>query len=407
MSWINIKIWTISPKFHYPYEWIFGKATPPEYIIKEVTWNWYINLTNAVANRLTELKVYGWTEQNWTPTPDSPTDIVCNNWAIKFSKNLANIIAENITEQKYIDNSWRIQDSPVNFIYSTYIPVKPNTDYTLSWNKNFRYASLMEYDVDKNFIKRTLRDSTTWLSKSWTTANNTAYILFWSNSWYNETMTLDVVQTYNFQFEEWNTATEYRQYWQIYTDWLIETIKDWLNNTATAEMLLKVGDYQDEQEILSWNITRKVGMLVLDGVTDGRKLTATWNATYKRGNITVPTIKQTSYLIADCVCTHFPYSTSTQGAPTSPGFCSREQDKLILFTFAGMSDINSSSDANAFLADQYNAWTPVIVLYPLDEETTETVAGQTINIPAWNSKIEITQASIDNLWLYAKYKATA
>lgn len=64
MSWINIKIWTISTKFHYPYEWIFGKASPwPEYIIKEITWNWYINLTNAVANHLMELKAYGWTEQ--------------------------------------------------------------------------------------------------------------------------------------------------------------------------------------------------------------------------------------------------------------------------------------------------------------------------------------------------------
>ena len=69
MSWINIKIWTISTKFHYPYEWIFGKASPwPEYIIKEVTWNGYINLTNAVANHLMELKAYGWTEQRDLPS---------------------------------------------------------------------------------------------------------------------------------------------------------------------------------------------------------------------------------------------------------------------------------------------------------------------------------------------------
>ena len=60
-----------------------------------------------------------------------------------------------------------------------------------------------------------------------------------------------------------------------------------------------------------------------------------------------------------------------------------------------------------FLEQQYNAWTPVIVLYPLATPTTETVAGQTMDIPAGNSTIEITQASIDNLWLYAKYKATA
>jgi hypothetical protein len=59
------------------------------------------------------------------------------------------------------------------------------------------------------------------------------------------------------------------------------------------------------------------------------------------------------------------------------------------------------------LKAQCLAWTPVIVIYPLATATTETVAGQTMNIPDWSSTIEITQASIENLPLYAKYKATS
>ena len=50
---------------------------------KEVTGNWYIDLTDAVANKLLELKAYWWCEQASTPTPTTPVDIVCNNWTLK------------------------------------------------------------------------------------------------------------------------------------------------------------------------------------------------------------------------------------------------------------------------------------------------------------------------------------
>ena len=50
---------------------------------KEVTWTRYIDLTDAVANKLLELKAYWWCTQASTPTPSTPVDIVCNNWALK------------------------------------------------------------------------------------------------------------------------------------------------------------------------------------------------------------------------------------------------------------------------------------------------------------------------------------
>ena len=50
---------------------------------KEVTGNWYIDLTDAVVNKLLELKAYGGCVQASTPTPSTPVDIVCNNWTLK------------------------------------------------------------------------------------------------------------------------------------------------------------------------------------------------------------------------------------------------------------------------------------------------------------------------------------
>lgn len=195
----------------------------------------------------------------------------------------------------------------------------------------------------------------------------------------------------NVQVENGSTATTYEPYYN--------------GGTATAEMLLSIDEYTDQQEIIDGTITRKLGILVLDGVTDGKKLTPTWNATYKRGNIAVPGIKQTSYLIADCACTHFPYSTTVQGAPTSPGFCSRSQDNLVLFTFAGMNNITSANDANDWIAAQYNAGTPVIIVYPLETPTTETVTGQPMSTAQGDNTVEITQASIDGLELEVTYNA--
>lgn len=50
--------------------------------------------------------------------------------------------------------------------------------------------------------------------------------------------------------------------------------------------------------------------------------------------------------------------------------------------------------------------TPVIIVYPLAEPKTETVAHQHLGIQAGTNIVEITQASIDNLELEVSYKGT-
>ena len=65
----------------------------------------------------------------------------------------------------------------------------------------------------------------------------------------------------------------------------------------------------------------------------------------------------------------------------------------------------SATDFKQWLADQYNAGNPVIVVYPLATPTTESVTGQTLQVQAGDNTLEITQASMSGLELEAKYQA--
>ena len=68
---------------------------------------------------------------------------------------------------------------------------------------------------------------------------------------------------------------------------------------------------------------------------------------------------------------------------------------------------NTSLEAwEQYLADQYAAGTPVIVVYPLATPTAESVAGQTLQVADGDNILEITQASLPDLELEAKYKKT-
>ena len=73
-------------------------------IEKEVTGNWYIDLTDAVANKLLELKAYWWCTQASTPTPTTPVDIVCNNWTLKVRKE--SWLPFRYKKVEYITASW-------------------------------------------------------------------------------------------------------------------------------------------------------------------------------------------------------------------------------------------------------------------------------------------------------------
>jgi hypothetical protein len=65
------------------------------------------------------------------------------------------------------------------------------------------------------------------------------------------------------------------------------------------------------------------------------------------------------------------------------------------------------TDFKNFLATQYAAGTPVIVVYTLATPTTESVTGQTLQVEDGDNVLAITQAGMSGLELEAEYTKVA
>lgn len=66
--------------------------------------------------------------------------------------------------------------------------------------------------------------------------------------------------------------------------------------------------------------------------------------------------------------------------------------------------IDTVDEWTAWLAAQYANGTPVIVLYPLAEETTESVQGQRLHSASGENTISVT-SNVDPVNLTVEYKA--
>lgn len=326
-----------------------------------------------------------------TPTPNAPMDIVSNNGVLTFTPNLLDMASENIVLGKYINNSGVITDSGPNFYNSKYIPVSAGQTYTWSTSSSIGYFSVMEYDSNYVFKKRTLF-SNAGTSGSITLRSDTAFVLIGSNMDGTD-VTIDKVVAVDWQFEKGSSATAYKPYSPtgIYADGTMETIEDTIGNTATTETLLAIASDRDVQEIISGNITRKIGVKVLDGSEN-------WVGT---------TVAGITYYMADLldnndfshlICTHF-VNDAPMLSDNSVYKSAGSSYLQIRYDTAG-----SLENMKSWLATQYAAGTPVIVIYPLETATTESVTGQTLQVQAGDNTLEITQASLAGLELEAEYE---
>ena len=163
-------------------------------------------------------------------------------------------------------------------------------------------------------------------------------------------------------------------------------------STATCVDLLGVGDYADEQEVIAGNVTRKVGIKALDG-------TEAWaSALYPQTNAyriswTGATAEFGTIRYSGVWCTHFEDGGSASTTAPSKIFFANDLN----INFPMTSDFDTRDKCVQWLADQYAAGTPVIVVYPLAESTTETTTGQDMEIADGDNTVEITQASLDGL----------
>lgn len=195
---------------------------------------------------------------------------------------------------------------------------------------------------------------------------------------------------------------------EVYAAGPIETIaikddQDATVSTATCEYLLAFdADHTDEQEIISGTVTRKVSALVLTGDEDG------W---VKSNNVTIYNLGVWSTPIqyspdrVPIYCTHYVGTDATNA--NSPDK-SIKLSNSSYFSGNGTVIIKDSSCANlaawkAFLKSQYSAGTPVIVVFPAENTTTESVTGQPMQTAAGDNTAEITQAGMAGLELEVEY----
>lgn len=357
-----------------------------------------IVLPDAIANSLSYVKAFGGTEQNGTPTPDTPVDIISNNGVIKVNSQgqiytdgtveTISVHGKNWFDENDVILGYFYNDSGTytsNNVTYTSGKILMNAGTTVTFSRGFAvagvYLRIHAFDSNDNWIGLVAKSPlSTDLRCTGTTPANTSYIRVCGAKKAAPSTKID----HECQVELGSTATTYAPYYD--------------GGTATAEMLLKVGDYQDEQDIPAGVVTRNVGIKVLDGTENFETATATncysLTNTLGTGNFSDRTI----------MCSHF------ANTPTMPDIGDRQgfafiANKGLEYTIAFGATTQFSTQAlwKQFLADQYAAGTPVIVVYPLATPTTESVAGQTLQVTDGDNTLEITQASLDNLELEAQY----
>ena len=136
---------------------------------------------------------------------------------------------------------------------------------------------------------------------------------------------------------------------------------------ASAEMLLGVGSYADRQDIISGAITRNVGCVILNGSEN----IGTSNKVFTIGIAGKVRTK------TELFCSHYAYSSLASS--TCPN------ETIISFASQNIGIRNDAytteEEFRQWLQREYAKGTPVIVVYPLATETTESVTPQSVANP--------------------------
>ena len=272
--------------------------------------------------------------------------------------------------------------SSANFMSSDdgYIPCLPNTAYTfVGTNKTdgtySKYNTIYFFDSAKNYLGASsyqISQPTTG-----TTPSNCRYLQVRSNPLDTVSASIqDVFQQFNWQLELGSTVTDYEPYATP--------------QTASVPTLLGVGDDKDEAELIQGIKTGKVGVKVLNGTENWANLSNYYNLskTDLNTNSTVLPLNSTSI-----ICTHLVAKSGmfTDGIGVGASYVNFKYDTIA-----------ATLDAwKAWLAAQYAAGTPVIIVYPLATETTEQTTAQHLvthegtNIVDSTANVEPVEAKVE------------
>ena len=169
------------------------------------------------------------------------------------------------------------------------------------------------------------------------------------------------------------------------------------SQTASAVNLFGVEDYQDTQNIITGAITRNVGIKVFNGMESYSAMT------YGYTTDELSDFPNENFMP---FCTHFVGKTTASAAPDTLRlyFTSGGVPRTYFFVDQTIDDFSTVDKFKAWLAAQYAAGTPVIVLYPLASPTTEQTTPQHLSTVEGDNLLTVT-AEVDDITFDVTYKS--
>lgn len=350
-----------------------------------------LSLPGAIADSLEYLKAFGGTEhvpqtyidsvtaegkceQASTPTPSSPVDIVCNNGVLKLSPNLFNKNTPDVLLEGFPNaaGAWTVSNNFRSIIYQltegqTYTITRATSTPTSAAMRVMAYSTnnLATANVQVLYVG----DNSDKVATI-TVPSGYPYVLTYVKHSSDVITNQELLD--GFQIEKGSMATPYHAYGSVYADGTQETVTDANGNVANCEMLLGVSTYKDTQEIISGAITRNIGIKVFDGseswIVTG---TGTTNIQFRLNNVLNDGAGENLGLI-----THFVTVGYASNPDTMQVGMYLQASYNRLYANVPLSFAADLTAWQQWLADQYNAGTPVILVYPLATATTESVTGQ-------------------------------
>lgn len=165
-----------------------------------------------------------------------------------------NLLNKEINEVgKFIGANGVLTSNTQNFLFSDYVKVKANETYTISANAEMKNYVIAEYDESKNWIKNTTKNGT---SASFITGATTKYVRVSCNYNY-QPITKAIIDTLDIQLEI-GEKTSYEPYQESIT--YID---------LKGQELCKIGDIEDELDISTGVLTKRINKIVVDGSESG------------------------------------------------------------------------------------------------------------------------------------------
>ena len=426
-----------------------------------VTGNAPITLANAVARAIVSLTQTGLCAQAATPTPSAPVDIKCNNGALKMVddelpagyKRVLGFDCNNNAMWEITDFHLKGSDTVrISFsveaacnVFGCYQGTEATDNYdlyasTTSGSKYLRYGNgtYLSYWSSANLGQRFdvvftptgttgMPQDSTWTAKTFMSANDlligstttTGTSSKLKGNLYGSIVVdgrlnlvpcervsdsvLGYYDTYTNTFYEPYTGFDGAvslgydgSHYVLQTVGTAEvlTVTDADSNTqyATAENLYSVGNTKDTQDIISGHVDSKIDYVILDGTEDGYGTSSAYGAAIY---ISSASVKWKANRNGGVLCTHF-----TQGAASGT-----QPENTCFFNASGHFYFRTDKTTGQFktwLAEQYAAGTPVIIMFVRSTPATDSVTPQPLTTAKGTNTVSVT-AEVSPVALTCEY----